>query len=292
MLVYQDYPDSNHTYFHSEKPDFKLMSVTTAVKTKKISNNESHWNYWALYKVLEARIPDFKRIKPMVTPRLTWLEQQAQRFNPTEIEQEILALRKLWADNAEKAANTGTEEHEKKELHAFESQQIRNPFTGKMVTAQKTSALETDMYGEIFKRSLFENLADLPDGLLPEQMLSYLFLAGTSDQVFIETINTKRYVDINDFKFKKKITMGNKYNKFLYPWNNFEESDINTAAFQLSFYAYFLEQAGFIPRHLAITHHKRMLPVTYLKREIELFISEFTTASEEKPEYSNEEDLI
>lgn len=286
MLIYEDL---GHVYFDSTNPDYKFMSVTTAIKSKKISAQESHWAYWALYKVLEARIPNFKQIKPMPTPPLHWLEKQANAFNPTEIEQEILALRKKWAETGDEAATEGTEQHSIQEELAHISTEYRNPFTGKLVPVERSYFMEGTQ-----KISKYATLEELPDGLHPEQMLWYLFMVGTSDQVFIETIGTKRYVDINDFKFKAKFKKQNNFQNFMYPWNNLDESDLNTAALQLSFYAYFLEQNGFTPRYLGVTLKGKLIPVMYYREEVRLFLEEFTSPVEEMPpqEYLDAEDLI
>lgn len=276
MLIHRK---SDHTYWNSSSSEFLLMSVTQALKSKQISSQQGYWSFWALYKVLEERITNFKQIKPTAIPSLKWLETQANNFDITEIEQTVLAKIKEWKDTGENAAEEGTEKHAIEEQDALAGKYYSNPFTAKSVTVFQNFIIKND--GD--KIALSESLIDQPDGLYLEEMLSFKIWAGTSDQIFKETIGKNIYIDICDFKFKKKFNKSNRYQKFLFPWNDLEESDLNKAALQLSFYAYMLEQQGFTPRYLGVKYRRKTVPVTYLRDHIIKYIEDYFNPIQEMP---------
>lgn len=122
------------------------------------------------------------------------------------------------------------------------------------------------------------NLLDIrTNGIIPElRIYNHKYrIAGTSDQPYFDL----PYVDVNDWKSNKVIKTENKFGKMLHCLSHLDDTNFNHYNIQLSLYAWMLEQYGYKPRNIGITHilfhndntpsHHVYYPMKYLKKEIE-----------------------
>jgi hypothetical protein len=144
-----------------------------------------------------------------------------------------------------------------------------------------------------------ENISpeDLPDGIYSELVLWNHFyeIAGQADIVYIETIDGVRYVDIDDYKTNKEIKTESymnprtrKYKMMKRPLGNIMDCNGSHYELQISLYAWFLEQFGYVVRNLNFQHWNNVgtkedpkydfakdYPLKYRKKEIEKVLEHF-----------------
>lgn len=111
------------------------------------------------------------------------------------------------------------------------------------------------------------------------------------DQNFIETINGKRYIDIDDWKTDAEILLKPSYINpkykspyFNYPVDHLYDTNYWKYVLKISTYAKILEMEGFIVRNLAFTHvlldensnviSKQRYKLPYKKEEVEFILEE------------------
>ena len=144
--------------------------------------------------------------------------------------------------------------------------------------------------------NFFERLEDLADGVyaeLPMGLSSYK-LAGTPDEICIESVLRTRFVDVNDHKTNARIrTVGYSQGaaspkKMLYPINHLDDCEFTHHSLQVSTYAYILEMHGYTPRNLSFTHYEKtplsgskptVYPVEYMKKEVKLMLNTYRPVS-------------
>ncbi len=107
-------------------------------------------------------------------------------------------------------------------------------------------------------------------------------LAGTTDD---PTFFPKKIVDIGDWKTNKEIKLKNPWEKMSYPLHKLDNTNFNHYNVQISLYAWMLEQFGYKPRNLSITHilfneadipiGKIPYPMKYLKKEVEELLQHY-----------------
>jgi hypothetical protein len=140
-------------------------------------------------------------------------------------------------------------------------------------------------------------IEDLPDGVYSELTLwnHYFEVAGQADIVYIETVNGKRYIDVDDYKTNKKIdeesfrnSRTGKYQMMQKPINNLMDCNRQHYELQISTYAYFLECFGYTVRGLNFQHHENIgtkekpeyrfrkdYPLDYRKKEVVKMLKHF-----------------
>jgi hypothetical protein len=134
------------------------------------------------------------------------------------------------------------------------------------------------------------DLLQLPDGVYNEFNIwnHGRKIAGRPDKIVLETINSKRYASIYDFKTNGSIDKisyqyknGN-YKMLLGPVSHIMDSNWNHYSIQLSIYQWILEAAGFIPANRELIHIQHPVefivgtiqppdtpyPVPYMKSEV------------------------
>lgn len=173
-------------------------------------------------------------------------------------------IKNEWEVNKNNACTKGTNYHLKQEVYAYE--------TGRGEWGNGERSLPT-------AAAYSFDLKELPDGYYPELLLynHQYKIAGQADRVWVETIDSIRFIDIDDYKTNKEIDTENKWSNFLYPINHLPETAYHGYALQISLYAWMLEQHGFVPRNLRFTHIKEdilgesQIPynIPYLKKEVQ-----------------------
>jgi len=254
------FDEINHIYRHDSQI---ITSVTQRLKTF-AKSFESH--YWAAYGVVKNTMgeAEFQAAKPTKIPDIKWLEEQMLNFPDVDFSKLIEAQENSWEVGGSKASIKGTAGHKEEEKLALEAKQNRSPFNMKIYEVRTSAYVREDG----LKISNIEDLALLEDGMYPEQLCWYLpFYMGTSDRVYIETINSKRYVDLVEFKFVKTIDKTSQ-EKMHYPIQHVANCRYNRFALQLTMYAKCFEIAGFNVRKLAILHNTKYLPVPYMELEM------------------------
>lgn len=137
------------------------------------------------------------------------------------------------------------------------------------------------------------NLSDIPDGYITEHLVKSDLhkVAGQADQVFIETVNGVRYVDINDWKTDREILVKpdffhpkKGYEKLLHPMDHLYETNLWKYCLKISTYAKFFEMEGFTVRTLGFTHvvlddlleitEKTLYKVPYKSFEVDISLAE------------------
>lgn len=165
---------------------------------------------------------------------------------------ELLRLQKeiiiRWKDKNEKAKQKGSAYHARQEDKVnFNKFRIINNSVRPMAD---TSSIPRSGGDKINLHSL------LPDGAYAELLVKNhkLELSGQVDYCFIETLNGKRYVDIDDYK-TNEILRFESYVKFLSPLQFLDDCNMNVYKIQLLLYAWMFEHYGFIIRSITITYH-------------------------------------
>jgi len=269
----------------SEGKTQTCISVTTILKKYKNFDVEIRSLISAAKKLSTYKFKKYKDSQPekVVDEKSLTLKQDLIDIYGEALLKKQEELKKEWRANGDKAANEGSRGHDEKELESFERGWELNKYTGKKCNIEITPEYNQFYKGK--KVSFVENLSELKDGFYPE-LLVWLFhesgvnIAGQADKVFIETIDGVRYLDIDDYKFVKEVKKGYNYldwkgqpviKTFMKaPLNHLVDSNWSHYALQMSFYAYILEQSGFVVRNLRFTAEKQkkdyVLP--YLREEV------------------------
>jgi hypothetical protein len=267
------FKDEDHSYWRGKT---QFISVNGLLGNFGFKFDEDYWlprkalsdnipNYWKLY---FKKGFDFDKRKPELETLITAFEPEMNQLG-TSIG-ELCALKKdEWIQSSVK----GTAFHHEQENLAYELGYIENPFDGKKYnTKQKPNVPKG--FDNI---SSLEFLKNMEDGAYTEVLVFSLLhlLAGQIDELFIETIDGVRYVDLGDHKTnKKKPKLTDKYGTCLYPIEHLGDCNYIKYQLQLSMYALLLEMLGFKVRNLAIYHYenydvntKNVITFKYLKKE-------------------------
>lgn len=163
---------------------------------------------------------------------------------------------KVWENTKNEACDRGTLFHNEQEDTLLGRGVDMN--RGKPVQVQNPN----------LQMRMIQDPYDLPDGVYPELRMSHAGyrIAGTGDKAFLETIDGKRYADLDDHKTNKAIytkswvhpVYGPKMMKG--PVSHLQDCNYVHYNLQLSFYMFMLECYGFIPRDLQFTHYPHQNP--------------------------------
>lgn len=277
--------EHGHIY-KNEKTSKLYTSVTTLLGRYKADVN---WEYWVFYKALEKLCEERGDMTPLLGLKAFVREKtselgdafQAQsvgrsvfleknRFFKKEVLLRAQAdMQEIWDKNKIAGQERGTEWHKKEEEKAL---YIDKVFYGNEFVQLSTDY--TKLKGEKIK--LHRNIKD---GAYVELLLSHplIEIGGQADQIIIQSLNQKRYMDIGDWKTDKRIDMFNKYKtKLKDPVSHLDDCNYVKYCLQLSFYMWIGECHGFIPRNMSIAHIRngRIKPykIPYLKEEIKAII--------------------
>lgn len=176
---------------------------------------------------------------------------------------------KTWAKTSKDAKEYGTSMHNTKEKMLYQTSGARN----------------------ISERRLIDYGA-LQDGVYTELKLwnHEWGIAGRADKCIITTKEDGRYMDIDDYKTNKVLTVrGYEFRdgsrkRLLPPITHLEDSKLMAYTLQLSLYQYMAESLGFKPGNRSIIHipngmKENVLNVPYLRKEVEMIL---THAKEKK----------
>lgn len=258
--------EDGHSY---TKEDIPYRSVTGVIGE---FEPKMDVDYWSKYKAYESLILNFEEIKSKFhgarDPRL--FEFCSMIIDDDELKAKQEEIQKLWIQDNKSAIDRGNRYHIAREKRSLTNGYELNPFTGEEVIVRP----RTEKVPGADNYSIHANLYDLPDGYYPELLIFHdeLRIAGQSDRVFIETIDGVRYVDIDDYKTNKKITTDNKYQKLLPPLKHIPDSKFHKYELQVSFYAWMMEQFGFVVRGTAFHHFNLKYETQYRKEDIEKIV--------------------
>ena len=178
--------------------------------------------------------------------------KKISKISQTRINKKTKEYLQKW----ENKRNLGTAFHKKQELFDINNDYDINPFTKK-----KQKLINWEIKEGYDNQSFPGNLyQDIPDGYIPEHLIKIdeYKIAGQMDKNFIETINGKRYIDIDDWKTDAEIKIKPGFNfrqKYMnFPINHIYDTNYWRYTLKISTYAYILEQEGFTVRNLAFTH--------------------------------------
>lgn len=253
MITFQK---DSHIY---RSGDIKYISVTSLINNYK---NQFDSGFWSTYKALERLIgkEDFKemrRHRDFKSP--SFIEWACSFVDHNDLLKTITIIQKEWDDERDTAAEKGSYYHIVKEKQAYNDGYTINPFSGKKVH----TAVGKPPPGK--KESTVMDLWDLKDGYYPELMLwNHAYrIAGTADKVFIETIENRRFVDIDDFKTNKEIKKTNSYEKMKTPLGRLDDCNYNHYRLQICTYAWMLEENGYKIRNVSFTHFNEQYKLSY-----------------------------
>lgn len=197
-----------------------------------------------------------------------------------------------WAENRITSAERGTMYHKIFENKDYETGFSINPYNKRKYVTIKNTIAEENGYDNC---SIHDNLFDLEDGYYPELLIfnENLKLCGMSDKVYVETVGSKRFVDIDDYKFVNEIQMvpaffdyhKKKFPTMKEPISHVYQTNYYSYALKISMYAWMLEQVGFTVRNLGLRqmvelYNKEFIelpyPIKYKKPEINLLVEDFS----------------
>lgn len=244
--------DSDHTYYNGNK---KLISVNGLLAHFGFAYDR---DYWLVHGALKDNIPDFYRrffSKFNFEDKKPNIRQLKDHFSNEISKLDCLGeeVAKV-ADRWELSNVNGTKFHLECETAAYNAGELKNPFTGKMYKVVPKPEIPVGFDNA----TLTDRLEDLPDGCHLELIVHSLEhdLTGQADEVFIQTIDGIRYVDVGDHKTnaKKPKEMGNEM--CFAPISHLVDCTLTKYKLQVSLYAHLLERAGFVVRHVGIYHYE------------------------------------
>lgn len=266
-----------HTYWHGET---KLESVGSFFKRFKPDFREQYWlTHTALKNIFGKEYQEHYRSLSGMTPDPHLLFGPfMSRVNPTRIKKEKRIVRDKWKRKTNESNFNGSKFHDEREAESRERGYLINPFDGKQYPIPPI-AENTHYHNE----SLTDNLWELPDGGYPELLVFDLEMgvAGQADEVFIETVDGVRYIDIHDFKTNEKKPQKSAPDRFIPPFDHLYNSKHVGYSLQISGYGLLLENHGFTVRKLAYSWYKEykvesqhLVEVEYMKDTILAMVNE------------------
>lgn len=186
-------------------------------------------------------------------------------------------LAEEWERKRNEFAYKGTKFHNDREKEAYDRGFLINPFTNErfeVVSHEK----------EYDNESITLNLWTLKDGAYLELLVFDLDLgiAGQIDEVYIKTLEGKRYIWINDHKTNEKKPSKSAPDYCFKPLESYRASKHLQYNLQISLYARLLERAGFEVEGIAYTFYKdydvankQFIECEYLEAEVNQLFSFF-----------------
>lgn len=166
----------------------------------------------------------------------------------------------------------GTEFHKLRESEVINDGYGINPYDGKEYPYVPNPLLTDD----IDNVSSMDYLKSLEDGIHVELLIfsEEYGIAGQSDEVFIETINGVRYVDIGDHKTNNKKPVKSEGNSFcVSPIAHIKSNKYHKYNLQTSLYGYMMELYGYKVRNVGFYHYEN-----YDKNKKTTFIQKYLSS--------------
>lgn len=265
------FENSNHSYWMG---DTQLTSVSSNLSTYE---NPYDKEYWLDHVTFKKLIPDYVNIKRKISksikPDLSMFRDMVDQY---EFDLTRSVIDTQWGCERDRASIMGTMLHSYMENLSLIRGGCDNPYSGVFFPIppeySQMKVLEYD------NNSLLDNLYDLPDGFYPELLIFNDTYAGQADLVFIETVDSVRYVSIGDYKSnKKKPYQSSGIDMMLEPLGHLRQNKYNRYKLQISAYAYMLESVGFTVKDLGFTwiknydmNYSEVITFDYMKDEISL----------------------
>jgi hypothetical protein len=273
------FKDHDHSYHHGQK---KFISVNKLLGKYGFDFDE---DYWLTYKAIESNVPGFIKkyfvygfnFETNVPKVDELLDAFYFDLDYVDIDQEKNKIKSEW----EQSSVLGTKFHKGQEDLAEECGYIVNPYDGKKYELIEKPKLISG-YDNV---STLKFLKNLKDGAYSELLItSFLYgVAGQGDEVFIETVDGIRYVDIGDHKTNKKTPKYREKGKTcLEPIEHIYDCTFAKYWLQVSMYAYLLQILGYVVRTVGFYHYsnydystKKVITVKYLEQECEDILNNF-----------------
>lgn len=244
----------DHSYWWNEK---KLRSVGSIIKQVTPPFNES---YWLTHTVLKHKFGTeyqnhYRTFKKFAPPAKELFHPFISKMNASEFMELKTMFKEQWDFKRNLANYRGSSFHSLVETTSDQLKIITNPWSG---VDYPLHVHEKEFDNE----SIFLDLSLLPDGAYSELLVFDLkwMIAGQADQVFIETVDGIRYIDINDHKTNEKKPSTSAPEWCYPPFEGEYASTHFKYTLQISSYALLLERHGFTPRNLAYTHYQNYDP--------------------------------
>lgn len=266
--------DEDHSYWHGKT---KYTSVNGLLGN---FGFEFDRDFWLVYKGIESILPDigkryfacgfnFADRKPSPETLIEVFQHDLDLSGST-----IEELTAIVSDTWDNSATTGTEFHNYCEDKAYDDGFIVNPYDGKEYTIREKPKISKGFDNT----SNLNFLRELKDGSYAELLVfsKEHRISGQADEVFIETIDGVRYVDIGDHKTNRKKPEYKKGSNgtCFYPIDHLYDCTYTKYWLQVSMYAHLLERLGYVVRNVGFYHYenydystKDVVKMKYLGRE-------------------------
>lgn len=271
-----------HGHIYKNEVTSKLYtSVTTYLGNYKADVN---WDYWVFYKALEKLCQERGDMTPLEGLKAYVREKnkEVSQYEAQSIGKSVFLernryyskgtlikaqaeMQEIWDNNKIKGQERGTAWHKKEEEKALYIDKVF--YDGEFVKLSGDYSKLQDKKIKLHRT--------LKDGSYVELLMSHplLELGGQADQVIIQSLKGKKYMDIGDWKTDKSIDMYNKYKTMMKePISHLDDCNYVKYCLQLSLYMWIGECHGFTPRNMSIAHVRngRIKPykIPYLKEEI------------------------
>lgn len=230
-------------------------------KLDSISKYKNKWmpeyprEFWLTYKVLKAEFGEdfnipYKSFSRSLPKDNYLFKPYLDRMDSNIFEMDKKRLAEQWERKSVEALFKGSRFHGEFERRTFENGFMVNPWD-KMKYPVTT-------YPKLYdNESLSLDLFDLPDGGYPELLIFdiELGIAGQSDEVYIQTVGKKRYVDINDLKTGEFAPGKGSPDYCFAPFQKEYASKHFGYVLQVNMYAHMLSKFGFTVRNLGYTYY-------------------------------------
>lgn len=239
----------SHTYWLGER---KIPSVGSYINQYFPEFME---DFWLTHGILKDKFGDeymehYRKFKTMTPDASSLFSPFIGKMSTSEFISMRKELSEKWERKKNEFAFKGTQFHDKQEKLVYEQGFIVNPWDRLKYPVVQSEKI-------YHNEAIVKNLIDLPDGAHPELLIFDLdlWLAGQADEVYIQTIKGKRYIDINDHKTNEKKPSKSDPNRCLPPFEDEYASKDFRYTMQINIYAHMLKRAGFIPRNLGYTFY-------------------------------------
>lgn len=281
------FSEKDHAYIHREKG--KMLSVSGFIHNYEEPFDSDMIATRKVFKEINKALWDTVYQKNGKDPYKA-IEDMKKSVDPKLYLPRVKEYVDGWTEKGHISSVRGTYHHKTFENQDYERGYSINPYNKKKyVTIQNLNIPEG--YDNC---SLADNLFDIEDGYYPEFLLfnEYLGTCGQSDKIYIETIGSKRYMDIDDYKFVNEILMvptffdhsKKKFPTMLEPISHLYQTNYYSYTLKISMYAWMAEQFGFTIRNLGLRQMVELInkefielpyAIKYRKIEINLLIDDF-----------------
>ena len=199
-------------------------------------------------------------------PPMKWLVELANGLGGEEFFKFKEAIKQEWLDSQ----TNGTKFHDEREEELYKNGFALNPWDNFEYPVKQFDK-------EHDNQSLVEDLYTLEDGCYPELLVwlpvGNICIMGQIDVPYLGTESGNRFADVDDYKTNKKMSRSSS-EKYFEPFTHLDTSKITNYSLQMSGYMYILENWGYKPRNLALTHYTNYDPTTGKRYELKYYRDE------------------